>query len=64
MKKFKKLIVTLLVALQAFVLCAVSFADSGMIHKQGYSGSLSFGVALFFAVLVAIFMFLRHRIDD
>jgi len=64
MKKFKKLIVTLLVALQAFIFCAASFAESGMIHKQGYGSSLGFGTAMFVVVLVAIFMFLRRKIDD
>ncbi|MBQ3109032.1 MAG: hypothetical protein IJP37_03760 [Clostridia bacterium] len=64
MKKFKKLIVTLLVVLQAFIFCAASFADTGVVYKQGYGSSLGFGLAMFVAVLVAISMFLHRKIDD
>ena len=64
MGKLKKLIVTLLVIVQVFVFCAAAFADSGIVHKQGYNGSLIMGVGMFAAILFAIFMFLRRKIDD
>lgn len=64
MKKFRKLIVTLFVLFQTFVFCAASFAETAIVHKQGYVGSLGFGAALFAAALVAVFMLLRQKIDD